>query len=96
MALRAVSVKVNSQNPIRVDSITYDSTINVKLGSQQDYLVKLAKPSPISRIRDLADVSALTPQDNDILIYNSDTSKYESNQLTLQNININNIDAGTF
>lgn len=96
MSLRAVSVKVNSQNPIRVESINTGPTINVKVSDQQDYKVSVAKPTQIKYLRELTDVSAMNPVDNDVIVYNSAINKYETRQITIADVTIDNIDGGIF
>lgn len=95
MSLRAVSVKINDSNSARVRNISYDSNINVKVDSQQEYSVKSVNHGA-KRIKNLEDVSALNPQDDDVLIYNAARGVYESKPITLDEINFDNIDAGIF
>lgn len=94
MSIRAVSVKVN-QNPARVGSVSYDNSINVKVDSQQDYSVKSVSYG-IQRIRNLQDVVAFSPNDGDVLIFNAVTGKYISKKIDSTQMEILNIDAGTF
>lgn len=95
MSLRAVSVKINDINSARIRNISYDSNINVKVDSQQEYKVKSINYGA-KRIKNLEDVSALNPQEYDVLMYNASSGLYESKQITLDDINFDNIDAGTF
>lgn len=95
MSLRAVSVKINDINSAKVRNISYDSNINVKVDSQQDYTVK-SLSGGARRIKNLEDVIAPNPQNDDALIFNSSSGKYESKKITLDIIGFDNIDAGTF
>lgn len=95
MSLRAISVKVNNQNPARVGSVNYDSTISVKVNDQQDYKVKTVNLSA-NKLSNLSDVSAKNPHNDDVLIFNQETGNFETRQITISDINVNNIDAGTF
>lgn len=94
MSLRAVSVKINNKAPV-VDSISYDNSIAVKVGNQQDYKVKTLNMG-VSKLSQLLDVDVNNPNSDDFLIYNSDIRKYESRQVNLQDLNIDTIDAGLF
>lgn len=95
MSLRAVSVKINDINSAKVRNISYDSNINVKVDSQQDYKVKGINYGT-KRLKNLEDVVATNPQDEDVLIYNASTGFYESKKISSEEIDLNNIDAGTF
>lgn len=95
-SIRAISVKVNDINSARIRNISYDSNINVKVDSQQDYKVKSSGVIGAKRIKNLDDVSALNPQDEDVLIYNAVSEKYESKKISSESIELNNIDAGIF
>lgn len=95
MSLRAVSVKINDISSARIRNISYDSNINVKVDTQQDYKVK-SIGFGTKRLKNLEDVSALNPQDEDVLIYNAISEKYESKKISSDQIDLDNIDAGTF
>jgi hypothetical protein len=95
MSLRAVSVKINDISSARIRNISYDSNINVKVDTQQDYKVK-SVGFGARRLKNLEDVSALSPQDEDVLIYNAVSEKYESKKISSDQIDLDNIDAGTF
>jgi hypothetical protein len=95
MSIRTVSVKVNSQNPVRVGSVSYDNTVNVKLDPSQEYTVKKISYG-VDRISKLQDVYAFTPVEGDVLVFNAITGKYVSKKIDSSIIDITNIDAGTF
>lgn len=95
MSVRAVSVKVNSQNPVRIGSVSYDNTVNVKLDPSQDYTVKKISYGA-DRISKLQDVYAFSPVEGDVLVFNAVTGKYISKRIDSSQMDINNIDAGTF
>lgn len=97
MSIRAVSVKVNGNNPARIGDITYDNTINVKVDNQQDYLVKSANYG-IKKLSQLDDVYSFNPIEGNMLIFNAATGKYVSKQIDLSeiNVNIDKIDGGLF
>jgi hypothetical protein len=95
MSLRAVSVRVTNPNPVRIGSVTYDSVVNVKVNNQQDYKVKSAS-LVTNKLSGLSDVSAQNPQDGDVLIYNAETKKYETDKIGSDQIDLTNIDAGLF
>lgn len=95
MSLKAVSVKVTSPNPVRIGSVTYDNVINVKVNNQQDYRVKSAS-LVTNKLASLSDVSAQNPADGDVLIYNAETKKYETDKISSDQIDLTNIDAGIF
>lgn len=97
MSLRGVSVKVNDQNSAKVN-VSYGNSISVKVNNQQDYKVKnvgLATPGA-NFLRDLKDVSALSPVNKDTILFNALTGKYEARQIESDDLNLTNIDAGTF
>lgn len=95
MSIRAVSVKVNGQNPTRVGNVTYDNSINVKVDSQQDYTVKNVGYGA-KRISQLEDVYSFSPIDGNVLVFNAVTGKYVSKRIDSSQIDINNIDGGLF
>lgn len=95
MSLNTVSVKVTSPNQARIGSVSYDKAINVKVDSQKDYAVKTVNYG-IDAIRNLKDVYAFSPVDGDVLVFNAITGKYVSKKITSSQIDITNIDAGTF
>lgn len=95
MSIRAVSVKVNSQNPVRVGNVTYDNTINVKVDNQQDYAVKNIGYG-VRKITQLEDVYSFSPVDGNVLVFNAVTGKYVSKRIDSSQIDINNIDGGLF
>lgn len=95
-SIRAISVKVNDINSARIRNIAYDSNINVKVDSQQDYKVKSSGVIGAKRLKNLEDVSALNPQDDDVLIYNAISGKYESKKINSESIELDIIDAGLF
>ena len=94
MSLRAVSVKINNKTPV-VDSISYDNSISVKVGNQQDYKVKTLNMGA-SKLSQLIDVDVSNPESEDFLIYNSSIKKYESRKVNIQDLNLDTIDAGLF
>lgn len=95
MSIRAVSVKVNGNNPARVGNVTYDNTINVKVDNQQDYSVKSINYG-VKKISQLQDVYSFSPIDGDVLVFNAITGKYVSKRIDSSQIDINNIDGGLF
>lgn len=95
MSLRTVSVRVNDQNPARVGHVSYDNTVNVKVDAAKDYKVKSASFA-VNKLVNLQDVYAISPIDGDTLVFNSVTGKYVSKKIDSSQINITNIDAGTF
>lgn len=95
MSLRNVSVKVVGNSPARIGNITYDNTINVKVDSNQDYIVKKVSHG-IGSIGNLTDVYSLNPVDGNILVFNAITGKYVSKKVDSSILDITNIDAGTF
>jgi hypothetical protein len=95
MLLKAVSVRVNNPNPVRIGSVTYDNVINVKVNNQLDYKVKSAS-LVVNRLSNLSDVSAQNPNNGDVLIYNAETLKFETDKISSDQIDITNIDAGLF
>lgn len=95
MSIRAVSVKVNGNNPARVGNVTYDNTINVKVDNQQDYSVKSINYG-VKKISQLQDVYSFSPIDGDVLIFNAITGKYVAKRIDSSQIDINNIDGGLF
>ena len=95
MSIRAVSVKVNGNNPARVGNVTYDNTINVKVDSQQDYSVKSINYG-VKKISQLQDVYSFSPIDGNVLVFNAVTGKYVSKRIDSSQIDINNIDGGLF
>ena len=95
MSIRAVSVKVNGNNPARVGNVTYDNTINVKVDNQQDYSVKSINYG-VKKISQLQDVYSFSPIDGDVLVFNAITGKYVAKRIDSSQIDINNIDGGLF
>ena len=95
MSIRAVSVRVNDQNPARVGNVTLDNTINVKVDTSKEYKVKQASFNT-NKLRSLQDVYAIAPIDGDTLVFNAITGKYVSKKISSSQIEITNIDAGTF
>lgn len=95
MSLRSISVKVNNQNPTKINSVTFDNNINVKVSDQSDYKVKTVSFAP-NMLSTLSDVSSVNPSDGDVIIYNSETKKYEVGRIQSSEIDITNIDAGNF
>ena len=95
MSIRAVSVKVNGNNPARVGNVTYDNTINVKVDSQQDYSVKSINYGA-KKISQLEDVYSFSPIEGNVLVFNAVTGKYVSKRIDSSSIDINNIDGGLF
>lgn len=95
MSIRAVSVKVNGQNPTRVGNVTYDNTINVKVDNQQDYTVKNVGYGA-KRLSQLEDVYSFNPIDGNVLVFNAVTGKYVSKRIDSSQMDINNIDGGLF
>lgn len=94
-SINGVSVKVNDQNPSSIGSVAYDSNITVKVDGKSDYILKTSSNVP-KRLRDLLDVSASAPIANNVLIYNANTQKYETGTISVSQVDITNIDAGTF
>lgn len=89
MSLKSVSVKINDQNSARIRSISYENNINVKFVGQQ--------PSRnIQYLKDLKDVDAFSPVDKDTLIFNGLTGKFEAKPIEVEDIQLTNVDAGTF
>lgn len=95
MSIRAVSVKVNGNNPVRVGNVTYDNVVNVKVDNQQDYVVKNTFPGA-RKISQLDDVYSFSPLDGNVLIFNAVTGKYVSKRISSSEMDINNIDGGLF
>ena len=95
MSIRAVSVKVNGQNPVRVGNVTYDNTVNVKVDNQQDYVVKNVGYGA-KRISQLEDVYSLNPTDGNGLVFNAVTGKYVSRSIDSSQATITNMDGGLF
>lgn len=95
MSLRAISVKINDINSARIRNISYDSNINVKVDSQQNYKVSGVNYG-LRRLKSLEDVLATNPQNEDVLVYNAISGLYESKKLSSDLIELDNIDAGTF
>lgn len=91
----AINVKVNNSNPARISSVNYDKVVNVKVNNQQEYTVKFAN-LVTNKLSGLTDVSAQNPNDGDVLIYNSETLKFETDKISSDQIDITNIDAGLF
>lgn len=95
MSLNTVSVKVTSPNQARIGSVSYDNIINVKVDSQKDYNVKRFGVG-VDYLRQLKDVYSFNPVEGDVLVFNAITGKYVSKKITSSQIDITNIDAGTF
>lgn len=95
MSIRAVSVKVNGNSPVRVGNVTYDNVVNVKVDNQQDYVVKNTF-SGARKISQLDDVYAFNALEGNVLIFNAVTGKYVSKRISSSEMDINNIDGGLF
>jgi hypothetical protein len=95
MSLRAVSVKINDLNSAKVRNISYDSNINVKVDSNQDYKVKSFNYG-IKRLSNLEDVTFGVLEDGYTLVFNSITGKFDLKKISISDLDLTSIDAGTF
>jgi hypothetical protein len=85
---------INAVN-VRVDSSQEYNAIKVKVDSSQDYTIKKIGYGT-TQLRNLSDVLAFSPIDGDVLIFNALTGKYVSKKISSTEIELTNIDAGTF
>jgi len=96
MSVKVVSVRVKDNIP-KVGSVSYGNQINVKMGSSQDYKVKsVGFGEPAKSLKDLTDVDVNDPVQNEVLVFNEITQKYESKALDETEVTISNLDAGIF
>lgn len=89
-----------NQGGINVTLRPSDTTLNVvqprvSTGKNQPVTLK-STTRTINELKELADVVEASPQDGNTLVYNAATDKYEVKQLTISNINVDEIDGGTF
>lgn len=97
MSFGAISVKINGQNQVKVGAVEYKNNFTVKTNSQNEYIVKTVNLNATSaKLSGLNDVSAQNPQDGNTLVYDANTQLYVVRELTSSDIEINNLDAGTF
>lgn len=94
----AVAVKVKNSIP-SPENISVEKNITLRVDSQQDYKVKsinVGGGTNVKRLSDLLDVDIITPEQDDVLIFNEFTQKYESRLMNLGDFDLGNLDAGLF
>ncbi len=88
------TVVVNRQGQL---SIRLNRTNSGALTQAHDSVsVTQATSTNQTRLRDLLDVDASAASDGDTVIYNVDTDKYEVREISVDDINLDDIDGGTF
>lgn len=93
------SVKFDNPNNQKISSVSYDSSISVGFNNQKDYSVKSFKYqiTGVQYLKHLLDVFVPeTIENGDFLIYDANLDKFVTKKISSGDIQLGNIDAGTF